>query len=180
MWGDVLTIALVLVALWTFLPRHLRRAMWSALSPALTTLLDTLHEGALVLRKGLTVVGYKVLIGNMPMSSSAAADDDDWDTESTVSRPKQNSETPEIPQRVGEIQGETFSSAETEALARLVASGKLGLTDAVKIGAGAVSGEKYQKRSREIKEAVARIQQRYPRRTPEQEALRRELGIEKR
>lgn len=92
---------------------------------------------------------------------------------------KLNAETTETPQRVAENSGETFTFAETQALARLVAAGKLGLTDAVKIGADAKSGEKYQKRSQEIKAAVAQLQEKYPRQTPEQTQLRKELGIGK-
>jgi hypothetical protein len=54
------------------------------------------------------------------------------------------------------------------------------LTDAVKIGADAKSGEKYQKRSRDIRAAVDKLQDRFPQRTPEQDKLRNELGIAKR
>lgn len=88
-----------------------------------------------------------------------------------------NSETDEIPQRVGEIHAESFTLGETTALARLVAAGKLGLTDAVKTGADAKSGEKYQRRSRDIKVMVDRLQQKYPHITPEQEALRKQLKL---
>ena len=101
------------------------------------------------------------------------------DEKTAVSGGETNSETAETPQRVAETAAESFSLGETQALARLVAAGKLGLTDAVKIGADAKSGEKYQKRSREIKAEVDRIQDKYPQRTPEQEQLRKELGIAK-
>jgi hypothetical protein len=176
---DLITIALVVVCVWTFIPRHLRRALRSGLEPAVVTLADAVRDGSRVALKVLTHVAYKLLIGNVPMSSSAAGDDDDLSSEDGLSPPKHKSETPETLRRVGETSEETFTFAETEALARLVASGKLGLTDAVRIGAGAVSGEKYQKRSREIKAAVARLQERYPQRTPEQEQLRQQLGIRK-
>lgn len=74
-----------------------------------------------------------------------------------------NPEIGETPQRIAEIRAESFTLGETEALARLVASGKLGLTDAVKIGADAKSGEKYQRRSREIKAEVERLKEpQYP------------------
>lgn len=90
---------------------------------------------------------------------------------------KLTSETTETPQRVAENTAQTFTFAETQALARLVAAGKLGLTDAVKIGADAKSGEKYQKRSQEIKAAVAQLQEKYRELTPEQEAMRQQLRM---
>lgn len=74
-----------------------------------------------------------------------------------------NYEIDETPQRVAEIRAESFTLGETTALARLVVAGKLGLTDAVKIGADAKSGEKYQRRSREIKAEVERLKEpQYP------------------
>jgi hypothetical protein len=76
---------------------------------------------------------------------------------SAVSPEKTNSETAETPHLDAETENELISFGETQALARLIAAGKLGLTEAVKIGADAKSGEKYQKRSREIKEELARI-----------------------
>lgn len=107
--------------------------------------------------------------------------DDDLQTENgdfrQFSPDETNSETAETPQRVGEIQRESFTLGETTALARLVASGKLGLTDAVKIGADAKSGEKYQRRTRDIKAAVESMTEKYPQRTPEQEALRKQLKL---
>jgi DNA-binding PadR family transcriptional regulator len=45
-----------------------------------------------------------------------------------------NPEIDETPQRVAEIQAESFSFGETAALARLVAAGVVGLTDAVLYG----------------------------------------------
>jgi hypothetical protein len=97
--------------------------------------------------------------------------------ESVVFGAKLTAETAETPQRVAENTSETFTFAETQALARLVAAGKLGLTDAVRIGADAKSGEKYQKRSQEIKAAVAQIQEKYRELTPEQEAVRAQLHM---
>jgi hypothetical protein len=90
-----------------------------------------------------------------------------------------NSETAETPHMDAETRNEIITFGENQALARLVASGKLGLTEAVKIGADAKSGERYQKRSKQIKELVTQIQDKYPNRTPEQEARRRELELTK-
>jgi hypothetical protein len=99
--------------------------------------------------------------------------------QSPLSPVKLNPESAETPQRVAENSTETFTLGETQALARLVAAGKIGLTDAVKIGADAKSGEKYQKRSREIKAAVEKMQDNFPNMSPEQKQARQALGIGK-
>ena len=62
-WGDVLTIALVLAGVWTFIPRHVRFNVRSVVSPLLRTLLDVLHEAAGVARKAITQVAYRGLLG---------------------------------------------------------------------------------------------------------------------
>jgi hypothetical protein len=111
------------------------------------------------------------------MSRSAARTMAQVSTQNTaVSVAKLTGETAEIPQRVAENSAETFTFGETQALARLVAAGKLGLTDAVKIGADAKSGEKYQKRSQEIKAAVARLQQKYPELNPDRQQVLKQKG----
>lgn len=103
---------------------------------------------------------------------------DDFDNEKeAISAPETNYEIAETSHPNAETLQETFTLGETEALARLVASGKLGLTDAVKLGADAKSGEKYQRRSREIKARAAELQDKYPQRTPEQDQRRAELGL---
>jgi cell division protein FtsB len=91
-----------------------------------------------------------------------------------------NAETAETPHLNAETVAETFTLGEIEALARLVAAGKLGLTEAVKIGADAKSGERYQQRSRAIKARVEDLRDKYPQRTSDQETKRRELGLSKR
>lgn len=70
------------------------------------------------------------------------------------------SEIAETPDSDAETEAEKISFAETqtaEALARLIIDNKLNLTDAVKIGFGAKSGERYQKYSRLVKEARDRL-----------------------
>jgi hypothetical protein len=174
-WGDVLTVLLVIVALWTFLPRHFRQSLRAGLEPAVIALADAVREGAHVAAKYVTALAYRVLIGRDITSIEHAPEP----IESPVFEAKLNSETAETLRPVAETDTESFTFGATTALARLVAAGKVGLTDAVKIGADAKSGEKYQKRSREIKAAVDRLQTKYPHMTPEQAALRKELGIEK-
>src|SRR6266545_2602660 len=119
-------------------------------------------------------------IGRYLTSSTAGApggDDTENDDNPALSLAETNSETAETPQRVAEIRAESFTLGETAALARLVAAGKLGLTDAVKIGAEAKSGEKYQRRSREIKAAVEQLQQKYRPLTDDQRALREQPDL---
>src|SRR6266540_2569281 len=150
--------------------------------------LQTLAYGALI---ALVIAAAAIVSPHIPrwrawvadrylLSSSTgapAADELEDDDDRAVSPKETNHEPAETPQRVAEMQAESFTFGETAALARLVAAGKLGLTDAVKIGAGAKSGEKYQKRSREIKAAVAQLQQKYRPLTPDQQALREQLDL---
>ena len=82
--------------------------------------------------------------------------------ETRISEPETNLKYIEIPQPVAENSTESITLGETRALARLVAQERIGLTEAVKIGAGAKSGAKYQKRSREIKAEVERLRDHYP------------------
>ena len=79
-----------------------------------------------------------------------------------ISEPETNLEYVEIPQPVAENRDELICLGETMALARLVATERIGLTDAVKVGALAKSGAKYQKRSKEIKAQVERLRNPYP------------------
>ena len=82
--------------------------------------------------------------------------------EKRISEPETNLKYIEIPQPVAENSAESITLGETRALARLVAAERIGLTDAVKVGAAAKSGAKYQKRSREIKAEVERLRNHYP------------------
>lgn len=79
-----------------------------------------------------------------------------------ISEPKTNLAYVEIPQPVAEIAPESITLGETRALARLVLADKIGLTEAVKIGAGAKSGAKYQRRSADLKAEIERQRNRYP------------------
>lgn len=79
-----------------------------------------------------------------------------------ISEENSTAENSEITRSVAENSAELICFGETLALARLVAVEKIGLTDAVKIGASAKSGAKYQRRSREIKTEVERIRNHYP------------------
>lgn len=77
--------------------------------------------------------------------------------EMPVSSEKINPETAETSQLDAETRNELITLGETRAIARLVASETIGLTEGVKIGAGAKSGERYQKRTRQIKAEVEKL-----------------------
>lgn len=78
---------------------------------------------------------------------------------SPVSLDEINPETAETPQLDAETRNELITFGENAAIARLVASGAIGLTEGVKIGAAAKSGEKYQKRTRQIKQEVEKLKE---------------------
>jgi hypothetical protein len=60
---DLITIALVLLCVWTFIPRHLRVALRSGLEPAVATLADTARDASRVVAKVITHVAYRGLLG---------------------------------------------------------------------------------------------------------------------
>jgi hypothetical protein len=176
-WSDVVLVVGVGVALWTFLPRHIRHTLRSGLEPTVIIMADTVR--AAVGRVWPAIVGglYRVLIGrSVELSDDGALV---APVSLPVSEPKLNNEIAETPRPVGEIHAESFTLGINTAVARMVAARKVGLTDGVKIGADAKSGERYQKHSREIQEIVKDLEDRYPRRTPEQENMRKALGIGK-
>ena len=99
--------------------------------------------------------------GNMSISDDESDESESAD-KAALSPANSTCETAETPQPVAQNPSESITLGETQALARLVASGKIGLTEAVKIGAGAKSGERYQKRSSEIKAELKRIENHFP------------------
>jgi len=80
-----------------------------------------------------------------------------------VSAAKRTPKPAETPHDIRETDGETISfggspdQAVAASLARLIHAGKLQLTDAVRIGCGAKSGERYQRWSRLIKAALEQV-----------------------
>lgn len=98
---------------------------------------------------------------NMSISIDESSEVEDAYKE-RISEPKTNLAYIEIPQPVAENRDELITLGETRALARLIAQERIGLTEAVKIGAGAKSGAKYQKRSKEVKNEVERLRDHYP------------------
>lgn len=61
--SDLLLLALILMALWTFVPRHVRRALRSGAEPAVIALADLARVGIYHALRGLRFVGYRWLLG---------------------------------------------------------------------------------------------------------------------
>lgn len=133
--GDVITAGLILAAL-IVVPYKLAKAwLWPYVKP----LIMSRSEG----------------VRSYPLSPSDRRFN-------AVSSAEINNETDETAPAPAEIEREKISFAETavaEALARLVISGELDLTKAVKIGAGKKSGEGYQKWSKLVKVAIERLKE---------------------
>jgi len=89
----------------------------------------------------------------------ALLESSDSELESPAER---NSENDDLPQRVGENDAEIVNSAKAEMMARAVLAGEIGLTEAVRLAAGARSGRRYQKWSRLIKLEMDRQRNHYP------------------
>lgn len=143
--------------------------LWSIVREQIAPIVVALgRRSAAAMREGLLSSEHTEYVSESELQDQIMADN----------AAKQNAETAETPRPVAENSAEVITFGETQALARLIVAGKLGLTDAVKIGADAKSGEKYQRRSREIKAAVDQLREKYPQRTPEQEQLRKELGLQ--
>lgn len=104
-----------------------------------------------------------LLPGALYMSSTAApAAAAPAAPEPAILAEESSDEMVETPRSIAENSEELICFGENQALARLVAAGKIGLTEAVKIGAGAKSGAKYQRRSAGIKAAIEALENHYP------------------
>jgi len=79
-----------------------------------------------------------------------------------ISEGNSNDEMDETQRPVAESTAKIITLAESEILARLILADKIGLTDAIRIGAGAKSGARYQANSRIVKEAIERLRNHYP------------------
>jgi len=79
-----------------------------------------------------------------------------------ISEGNSNDEMVETERPVAESTAKIITLAESEILARLILAEKIGLTDAIRIGAGAKSGARYQATSKIVKEAIERLRNHYP------------------
>ena len=114
------------------------------------------------------------------------ADDDQADDQASagaVSLAKLNSENGETMQHNAESASETITLGErerieAETLARLVLSDIIGVTDAVRIGMQAKSGDKYSRKTRLLQAEIARQKTKYPDRSAEQKDARERLQLD--
>lgn len=81
---------------------------------------------------------------------------------SRISGENSNDEMVETPQPVAEKPAKNITFGESEILARLIIAKKIGLTEAIQIGAAAKSGAKYQAASALVKAAIERQRDHYP------------------
>ena len=103
-----------------------------------------------------------LLPGACDMSSAAPASAGQLaPAETAISDTEYTDQSAEISQPVAENARELIELGETAAIARLIVAGHINLTEGVKVGAGAKSGSKYQRRSRQVKAEVERIQNHY-------------------
>jgi hypothetical protein len=189
-WGDVLLIALVSWALWTFIPRHIRRALRSGVSPAVVALSEAVLDMVSIAGKVLTHLAYKLLIGNVPMSSSVR-DEEEIEPEPEPPRSDEFSLPAATEPRangsanLAELQ---LNAAEVAAIHRMIehnkVSAKPSKSSTIQAGFGVSrGGSGAYTRASLIYDALFGVPVpavKYRQRTPEQDALRQQLGISKR
>jgi hypothetical protein len=74
--GDVVTTALVLLALWTFVPRQLRRVVREGLEPTVAALAHQICVAARAAAKVLTHLAYRVIVGQVPVEPLTSSEED--------------------------------------------------------------------------------------------------------
>lgn len=182
-WGDMLLIALVLIGVWTFIPRHIRRAAWAAFSPALSALLDTLHDGASVARKSITHVAYRGLLGvPVPPPITVKAEEVDDEIEDVVlstTSPQNNNNAIATPATDSNA---LLLQQRAADLAIMVKAGKVGETEGIKLFFGvspSSSNPRYIAARAALKAELTKLDPPKFRTTPEIDAARDALGLNK-
>lgn len=193
MLGDILTIGLVLLALWTFVPRRLRVAARVGIEPTVIVLADYVRSGARMAGRVAADLLYRVLIGRPRVMSEPPAEPAEIPVAGPVAaiaeKPAQlivmpgndgNEALPgnaAIPPAARDI---IRMQAKAEAVALLLKSAKLtNKAEAIETAFECKrSGRKESTYARAL-ELVNPILEanKYPQRTPEQEAARQELGL---
>jgi len=180
---DWLTVALVLVGVWTFVPRRYRRALYAGLSPAIVALLDTLHDGATILRKVVTHVAYRGLLGvPVPGEITVKPEEDEDETEDvalTATKTQDNNNPIATP--TTDSNALLFQNTAAN-LALAVKAGKMGETEGIKLYFGvspSSSNPRYIAARAALKAELAKLDPPKFRRTPEQENARDALGLNK-
>ncbi len=182
--GDLVTIILIFVALWTFIPRHIRHALKSGLEPSIIVLSDAIRELTHYGWKLFTHIIYRLLIGHYPDDNvivNQSDDDADYvDIAPVATTPQNNNNgiaTPAMDSNALLLQ------AKAESLAKMVKAGKIGETDGIKLifeVSPSSSNPRYIAARAALKTALEKLDNPYPHRTAEQAETRNVLGLETR
>lgn len=179
--SDLLTIVLVLVALWTFIPRHLRHAVSAGLNPAVGALAHAVREVTRYALKGLTVAAYRGLLG-VPVPSVKSEDKpEEIEDVAPPATTLQNSNNA-IATPATDSNALLFQQRAAD-LALAVKAGKIGQTAGIKLYFGvspSSTNPRYLAARAALKEELAKLDPPKYRRTPEMQAVRDALGLDKR
>lgn len=180
---DLLTLALVLVALWTFIPRRLRRAMRSGLEPAVIVLADTVRDVSRVGAKVLTHVAYRGLLGvPVPDTITVKSEEASEENEDVVlPATKQQNNNNAIATPATDDNALLFQQRAAD-LALAVRAKKIGETAGIKLYFGvspSSTNPRYIAARAALKVELAKLDPPKYRRTPEVEAAREALGLNK-
>lgn len=181
--SDLVTLVLIGVALWTLIPRHIRHALRSGLEPSIIVLSESIRELTYYGWKFFTRFIYRVMIGRYPDDVVIVNQDDDEgeivDVAPVVAAtPQNNNNGIATPQNDS---NDLLLQSKAESLAIMVKAGKIGETDGIKLifGVGpSSSNPRYLAARDALKKELEKLDNPYPRRTPEQEAKRKALGLD--
>lgn len=180
---DLITIALVLVCAWTFIPRHLRRAFRSGLEPAVIAFAETMRDASRAVGKALTHLAYRGLLGVPVPEKITVKPNADEDENGIVVEPatKQQNNNNTIATPATNDNALLFQQRAAD-LALAVRAGKIGETAGIKLYFGvspSSTSPAYIAARAALKVELAKLDPPKYRRTPEIEAARKALGIDK-
>lgn len=177
-WGILIMVS---VALWTFIPRHIRHALRSGLAPAVVVLSETVLDVVSVAGKALTHVAYRGLLG-VPVPPDVIVKSEEVEEEELEIAPpattlQNNNNGVAMPAT------DNNDLLLAEKLAIMVREGKIGETAGIKLFFGvspSSTSPRYIAARAALKAAQAKLNNPYPRMTPEQQRVRDVLGLGKR
>lgn len=178
--SDLVTIGLVCVALWTFIPRHIRRALRLGLEPTVVVVADSVRSGTRVGWKLFTRLAYKVLIGrdiDAPVIVNSMESDDEKEDIALPATKQQNNNnviaTPATDSNALLLQNTARN------LAIAVKAGKMTETEGIKLFFGvspSSSNPRYLAARAALKAELEKLDPpKYRGLSSEQEALRQQL-----
>jgi hypothetical protein len=180
---DLITIALVLACVWTFIPRHLRRALRSGLEPAVITLADVVRDVSRVAGKALTHAAYRGLLGEpVPEAitvKSKEVEEKIEDVAPTATKQQNNNNAIATP---ATDDNALLFQQRARDLALAVHAKKIGETAGIKLYFGvspSSTSPAYIAARAALKVELAKLDPPKFRRTPEMENAREALGLNK-